>query len=166
MPPKKRQKGQPSLLGFLKNQGETEPASDDISFEQVDLVTQTLKSERENASAVFGKLFKEMERKAFVTGATLGKPRSCKRQTLRENVDGSAEDYYRCAFLAFVDHVLQEMQSRFTSITKAAALGLCLLPCKIDSLTLENEDTLPKFYRPKHLSSGGSHVEGSMGISQ
>jgi hypothetical protein len=49
--------------------------------------------------------------------------------------------------VTFLDHVLQEMQSRFTAVTKAAVLRLCLLPCKVKCLTLEMEDTLLSFYK-------------------
>jgi len=117
------------------------------AFEQLDLVIQTLQRERDNAHTVFEALFKEMKQKADVTGSIIEKPRTCRRQTLRENVEGSCEEYYRrSVFIPFLDHVLQEMTSRFSEVTKVATLGLCLLPCKVNSLTRDIEDTLLTFY--------------------
>ena len=88
-----------------------------------------------------------MKQKTDVTGPIIEKPRTCRRQTLRENVEGSCEEYYRrSAFIPFPDNMLQEMTSRFSEVTKVAALGLCLLPCKVNSVTPEINDTLLIFY--------------------
>jgi hypothetical protein len=78
------------IFGFTKQlslllQGSTMDVL--CAFEQVDLVIKTLQGERDNVDVVFGALLKEMERKAAVTGATIEKPRTCRRQILRDNVE-------------------------------------------------------------------------------
>eukprot|EP00731_Ephydatia_muelleri_P031439 Em0022g953a len=64
-------------------------------------------------------------------------PRMCSRQTQRSNVEADIpEVYYRRSLTApFLDHLLQEMEDRFTTNAKVATLGLCLVPstiCKKD----------------------------------
>lgn len=116
----------------------------------MDLVIETLQRERDNGVAVFAEIYEEMQRKAIKTGRTIEQfqPRRCGRQTLRDNVEGSAEEFYRrSVFLTFLDHVLQEMRSRFSKVTETAAKGLYLLPCKVQSLTSEMEDNILKLYR-------------------
>ena len=64
-------------------------------------------------------------------------PRMCNRQTQRSNVEADIpEVYYRRSVTApFLDHLLQEMEDRFTTNAKVTTLGLCLVPstiCKKD----------------------------------
>ena len=64
-------------------------------------------------------------------------PRMCNKQTQRSNVEADIpEVYYRRSLTApFLDHLLQEMEDRFTTNAKVATLGLCLVPstiCKKD----------------------------------
>ena len=64
-------------------------------------------------------------------------PRICNRQTQRSNVEAYVpEVYYRRSMTApFLDHLLQEMEDRFSTNAKVATLGLCLVPstiCKKD----------------------------------
>ena len=60
-------------------------------------------------------------------------PRMCNKQTQRSTVEADVpEVYYRRSFL---DHLLQEMENRFSTNAKVATLGLCLVPstiCKKD----------------------------------
>ena len=61
----------------------------------------------------------------------------CNRQTQRLNVEADIpEVYYRRSLTApFLDHLLQEMEDRFTTNAKVATLELCLVPstiCKKD----------------------------------
>ena len=44
------------------------------AFEQLDLVIQAMERERDNSNTVFETLFKEMKRKANVTGSIIEKP--------------------------------------------------------------------------------------------
>ena len=69
--------------------------------------------------------------------------RHCERML---RVHQRSKYYSRSAFIVLLDHVLQEMMSRFSEVTKVAAMGLYLLPCKMESLAPEMEDTLLTFY--------------------
>ena len=62
------------------------------------------------------------------------------------NVEASSECYRRSVFTAFLDHVLQEMTSRFSEVNKFAAMDMCLLSCKVLSLPTEMKKTLFTFY--------------------
>ena len=75
---------------------------------------QSLQRERDDADKVFKQLFEEIQRKAEIAGPEIEKPRTCRHYTLRAKVEGSAEEYFRrSAFNPFLDHVLQEMRTRF-----------------------------------------------------
>lgn len=65
-------------------------------------------------------------------------PRRCNRQTQRSNVEAdSPEVYYRRALtIPFLDHLLSELEFRFSTNVKIAALGLCLVP----SILLKRDD--------------------------
>jgi len=84
---------------------------------EVDLVTKTLQRVRENGEEVFSKVYKEMEKKASMTGndIEIKKPRICSRQILRNNVESdSPETYYRrCVFLEMLDTLVQELNGRY-----------------------------------------------------
>ena len=57
-------------------------------------------------------------------------PRRCNRQTQRSNVEAEVpEVYYRRSLtIPFLDHLLHELEDRFSSNAKVATLGLCLVP--------------------------------------
>ena len=65
------------------------------AFQELELVKETLERERNEATETFATIFKEMIRKASVTGGSIQKPRTCNRQLLRDNMEGSEEEYYR-----------------------------------------------------------------------
>ena len=62
-------------------------------------------------------------------------------------MEGSAEEYFRrSAFNPFLDHVLQEMRTRFPEVSKSAALGARLLPAKASQLNADLEADLLSLY--------------------
>ena len=58
------------------------------------------------------------------------KPRTCGRQTMRDNVQSEGpEDYFRKSIpIPFLDYTINEMKTRFTDLHARAALGLQLVP--------------------------------------
>ena len=60
-------------------------------------------------------------------------PRRCNRQMQRANVKGEVPEvyYYRSLTIPFLDHLLHELEDRFSSNAKVATLGLCLVPSVI-----------------------------------
>ena len=83
-----------------------------VAFYQIDMITNTLQTIRNNATEEFPRIIDGMKRKGKVTDIVIQKPRTCGRQTLRENVESqAAEDYYRrSVFITFIDHVLEELR--------------------------------------------------------
>lgn len=65
-------------------------------------------------------------------------PCRCNRQTQRANIEGEVpEVYYRRSLtIPFLDHLLGELEDRFSSNAKVATLGLCLVP----SVILKRDD--------------------------
>ena len=57
-------------------------------------------------------------------------PRRCNRQTHRANVEAEVpEVYYRRSLtIPFLDHLIKELEDRFSSNAKVATSGLCLVP--------------------------------------
>ena len=57
-------------------------------------------------------------------------PRRCNRQTQRANVEADIpEVYYRRSLtIPFLDHLIKELEDRFSSNAKVATSGLCLVP--------------------------------------
>ena len=52
----------------------------------------------------------------------------------------------RSAYLTFLDHVLQEMKSRFSGVYRNATMGLYILPNNVNNLTAEMTDTIMSFH--------------------
>lgn len=69
----------------------------------------------------------------------ISKPRTCGRQSKRNNVPAqSPEDYYRKSIsIPVLDHLLEEMKTRFTSLHQRAALGLMLVPSELDERNID-----------------------------
>ena len=63
---------------------------------EIDMVLATLKEVRASCETHFSSLFQEMVKKASVCDREISKPRICRNQTLRENVESqSVEEYFR-----------------------------------------------------------------------
>lgn len=105
-----------------------------VAYEEVDLVKGTLKEIRDDVEKEFDSVFDSMCQMAKQAGndAGVGLPRRCHRQTQRSNVAADTpKDYWRrTVFIPFLDHLLNELNSRFSALTKASVRGLLLLPAK------------------------------------
>ena len=64
------------------------------------------------------------------------KPRTCGRQTMRDNVQAEGpEDYFRKSItVSFIDYAINEMKTRFTDLHARAAIGLQLVPSEMTML--------------------------------
>ena len=60
-------------------------------------------------------------------------PRRCGRQRHRDNVASQtpSEHYKRSLTIPFLDYLVQELKSRFTSLHQAALQGMCLVPAAL-----------------------------------
>ena len=88
------------------------------------------------------------EEMANIVGTVISIPRRCERQTTRNNVEADTPEIYwqRLIFLPFLDHLLQECDTRFSAITGKAVLGLKLLPNNVDKLTYVNITDLQEYH--------------------
>ena len=79
----------------------------------------SLEIRREELSSHFEGIFKEAEEMAEKIDVEIRKPRTCRRQTLRENhdvdADGDCQTYYRVSVYApLLDCVLSDLKTRFS----------------------------------------------------
>ena len=71
--------------------------------------------------------FAEIEQMCQSVGTQLSLPRICGRQTHRTNVPAQtpSEFYRRTVTIPMLDHILSEIESRFSAHQKTALLGVC-----------------------------------------
>lgn len=127
-------------------------ASQDIltAYGEIECVTAALKDDRTNVDSVFQDQFAIMETMAHVAGLSdLTVPRVCRRQTQRQNVPSeSVLVYYRHAvFVPLLDHLIEELTSRFSVMAQRAVQMLCFLPSHLASLTTAKEQDLLEAYK-------------------
>ena len=108
--------------------------SQDATFahQHIKDVTSTLQGLRDHAETSFAIWFEEAGTMAASSGFEVQKPRTCPRQTLRDNHQAvSTEEYFRVSvFVPFLDHLLEQMTSRFENYNMALA-GLDLIPAHL-----------------------------------
>ena len=70
-------------------------------------------------------------------------PRICSRKTNRSNIHGkSAQEYYKVTlFIPIIDHIVAEVDLRFSQIEVSAVCGMYLIPKNIVEMTDEHRDT-------------------------
>ena len=100
------------------------------AYRMVDEAMQELKDLRETGDATFHAWFTECEQLAADVGIEPAVPRTVSRQRHRCNVPYSTpQDYYRRAiFLPLVDHIAEEMATRFGPLQQKAAALFALVP--------------------------------------
>ena len=85
---------------------------------------------RENIDSEFHKIYVQAERMAEAVNVQPSKPRSCGRQINRPNVvTTTIEEWYKVnVAIPFVDHIITDLESRFSPLAKRASSLLCLVP--------------------------------------
>lgn len=90
----------------------------DISeaMDSVQVVLETFEKTRENAETIFQNMFETMQIIATTLEIEIKMPRTCSRQTQRENVATTdCETYNRVLiFVPFLDHIITELRTRFS----------------------------------------------------
>jgi len=98
----------------------------------IDVVIATFRDVRQNMDTFHEGWFQEITQLSASIGVELSIPRRCGRQRHRDNTPGPAEDplayYRRCLSVPLVDHLLAELDERFTSHHRIALQGLALVP--------------------------------------
>ncbi|CAH1111841.1 unnamed protein product [Psylliodes chrysocephalus] len=89
----------------------------DISaaMENVKTLISTFKDLRSKSEEIFNKIFYDLENFSERLGIEIKIPRLCGKQTQRSNVETSTMNEYfgRSIFIPFLDHLIEELQSRF-----------------------------------------------------
>lgn len=102
----------------------------------------TLEEVRENIETYHHNWFTRAEQLAKEINATVAVPRLCGRQTLRENYHvQTAEEYYRVSIsVPFLDHLISQMDARFSTEQLVQAKGFALIPQVMKKLSIESPE--------------------------
>lgn len=86
------------------------------ALQNINCILEVFRNLRRTVDVEFGSIFEDALQKASEIECEIRIPRKCFRQTHRENTDASnPEEYYRrMVFLPLVDHLIQELESRFS----------------------------------------------------
>ena len=106
---------------------------------EVDNLKRTITEVRKNVDVNHGQWFADVEQLCQSVGTQPLLPRTCGRQIHRSNVPAQtpSEFYRRTVTIPMLDHILSEIESRFSAHQKTALLGLYLIPSLLVSKTLE-----------------------------
>ena len=92
-------------------------------------------------------------------------PRTCGRQIHRSNIPADTPSEYYCCiiYIPLIDHLLSEMNSRFSTHQKSALLGLAIVPSIMVTLSTEECNTkvslLANMYQDDQPSPDCFHSE-------
>ena len=97
---------------------------------EIDTVTTTLQSVRDNIGTHHSQWFPTVEKMCADVGTEPSSPRRFGRQIHHSNVpaDTPSEYYYHSISIPMLDHLLSEIKTHFTTHQKTAVLGLCIIP--------------------------------------
>lgn len=107
---------------------------------EIDVVIASLNDVRTNIDAHHGNWFEEIEQICHAVDVVPALPRRCGRQRHRDNTpaDEPVTYYRRCISVPLVDHLVVELERRFSPHHCIALLGLCLVPSAL--VTLPDQD--------------------------
>ena len=104
----------------------------------------------------WGKIWTRVNQIASTIGITVVKPRTARLQQHRTNAgapDQSSSDYYRInVYYPFIDHVFEELKTRFSSGHEGLVAVQHLVPIHLPQLTQDKIDSLEGYYS-KFLTS-------------
>ena len=121
------------------------------NYDEFGLVRTTLSDVIKDEEKEFHELYQSMCKMAEQSGKEthIDISRRCGRQSVGSNVSvDSPESFWRCSvFISFLDHVINELNAKFTALSLAAVRGLMSLPQKASSSNKAktNEDLQPGY---------------------
>ena len=137
------------------------------AYSEVNTVIGALKEVRENVNDRTERWFKEAQDMGKPHDGPLPSlPRSCSRQTQRDNTPGDTPEEYFCRTLTipFIDELLQHMETRFSPLQSKAIQGLRLVPTVLMSITNTGElDEMVSVYEddlPRQIHGKQSCIAG------
>ena len=126
-------------LGYMRAltcslQGESKDVVQAVK--EIDVLTTALKEVRSEVDNHYKEWFEEVKQMCQAVDVVPTLPRRCGRQRHRNNTP--AEDpvmyYRRCITIPLLDHLLVELESRFSHLHRVALLGLCPVPSALVSI--------------------------------
>ena len=102
----------------------------------IDVVLTSLREGRNTIDQQHDAWFQEIELMCRSVDVVPSIPRRCGRQLHRNNIpaDDPRTYYRRCISVPLVDHLLAELETRFSPHHRVALLGLCLIPSALVTL--------------------------------
>ena len=109
------------------------------AVQEISSVKAALHNARSNIDVHHNRWFHTVEQMCSNIGVEPSLPRRCCRQVHRINVPADTPSTYYCRSVSIplLDHLLSEMESRFSTHQQTAFLGLSLIPSIMVSLSLE-----------------------------
>lgn len=107
------------------------------AYEMIDSTRDRILASRNNIDDEFSEWFKEASELAESVGGVVSKPRVSRRQQHRNNAPAETpEGYYRKnVAIPFLDHLLQEMETRFDQGSRTCSAIFQLIPKLMESTT-------------------------------
>ena len=114
------------------------------SVREIEIVIATIQDVRDNVQAHHSKWFATIENMCSMVGIVPSLLRRCGRQDHRSNMQADTPSEYFCRTISIplLDHLLSEMNSRFSKHQQTALLGLSIVPSVL--VTLPTEDSIPR----------------------
>ena len=109
------------------------------AVQEISSVKAALDSVRSNIDDHHNRWFQIVEKMCSDVGVEPSLPRRCSRQIHRSNVPADTPSTYYCRTVSIplLDHLLTEMESRFSTHQQNAFLGLSLIPSILISLSIQ-----------------------------
>ena len=119
------------------------------AYQQIQLVKTQFKSLRENCNEVFAAdIWPKVNALAKIAGIEITTPRRCGRQTKQSNVPSATtgEYYKRGVFIPAIDHLISELEVRFSSVQLNGIQGMYLIPENLDMLCNFKRNQIANFF--------------------
>ena len=127
------------------------------AYNNINLVQTQLQVLRKDCDQVFDEsIWKNATHMATIAETEIIAPRICQRMTKRSNIPaGSSKDYFKVAvIIPSIDHILSELEFRFSQIQVHAACGMYLIPKNLWAVctVIIYSNSLSGHYLPHRLS--------------
>ena len=119
------------------------------AYNNINLVQTQLQVLRKDCDQVFDEsIWKNATHMATIAETELIAPRICQRMTKRSNTPArSSKDYFKVAVLIpTIDHLLSELEFRFSQIQVHAACGMYLIPKNLQVMSSVHHDNIFQFF--------------------
>lgn len=101
------------------------------------LVKSCLEDTRNEVEEFHSNCFEQATKLSSALDIPVTKPRTCKRQTKRDNMPAETiKDYFRMSItIPFLDHLISQMDTRLSNLHERALIGLKLVPYMLTQTT-------------------------------